>query len=79
MCALNRLLGYEPVTAHRLLDVLGSASAAFELDRHSVTEVLGPYSKHADGLTREAVDRAWEELAGLCRQGYRFICDTDPD
>ena len=79
MCALNRLLGYEPVTAHRLLDVLGSASAAFELDRCSVTEVLGPYSKHADGLTREAVDRAWEELAGLYRQGYRFICYTDPD
>ena len=79
MCALNRLLGYNPVTAHRLVSVLGSAAAVFELDPRSVPDALGAYSKQVDGLSREALDKAWEELEGLDRQGYRFICCTDPD
>ena len=79
MCALNRLMGYDPIAAHRLLGALDTASAIFELDRRSRQEVLGPYSKHTDALTREAVEQAWEELEGLFRQGYRFVCCTDPD
>ena len=79
MCALNRLMGYDPVAAHRLLGALDTASAIFELDRRSRQDLLGPYSKHTDALTRETVEQAWEELEGLFRQGYRFVCCTDPD
>lgn len=77
LCALNRVFGYEPNVTHRLIGVLGSASALFDLDRRSKEELLGPYSKHLGELDAGAVERAGRELEDLSRKGCRFLGVTD--
>ena len=56
-CTLNRIFGYEPVIAHRLIEGLGSAAALFGLDHRSKTDLLGPFSKHLHEITEEALER----------------------
>ena len=77
MCALNRVFGYEPNVTHRLIDVLGSAAALFDLDRRSKEELLGPWSKHLNELDTSTVDLAAEELERLSTLGCHFLCVTD--
>ncbi len=79
LCALNRIFGYEPVVAHRLLDTLGSASALFEMDRGSRRDLLGPYSKHLPGMEGDVLGQSARELELLARQGCHFLGVTDPE
>lgn len=78
-CTLNRVFGYEPVLAHRLIDGLGSAAALFDLDRRSKADLLGPYSKYLPEINEAALERSAQELTDLERQGCRFLCVTEED
>lgn len=76
-CTLNRIFGYEPVIAHRLIEGLGSAAALFGLDHRSKTDLLGPFSKHLHEITEEALERSSGELTELERRRCRFLCMTE--
>ena len=77
ICALNRILGFEPKTAHRLIGVTGSASAAFNLTAEEKFEILGPYSKISSLLNDKEIRYSEEELARLRDAGCDFITMTD--
>ena len=77
VCALNRIFGYEPAVTHRLIDVLGSAAALFDLDANAKRDLLGPFSKHLSEIRTEELDRSAEELRALGCRGYRFLCVTE--
>ena len=77
LCALNRIFGYEPAITHRLLDILGSASALFEMDRRSREDLLGPFSKHLNDINGAALRQSECELDQLSREGYRFLGITE--
>lgn len=77
ICALNRIMGFEPKTAHRLIGVTGSASAAFSLTAGEKLEILGPYSKISSLLNDKEIRYSEEELARLRDAGCDFITITD--
>lgn len=77
ICALNRILGFEPKTAHRLIGVTGSASAAFSLTAGEKLEILGPYSKISSLLNEREIRYSEEELARLRDAGCDFITMAD--
>lgn len=77
ICALNRILGFEPKTAHRLIGVTGSASAAFSLNAGEKLEILGPYSKISSLLNDREIRYSEEELARLRDAGCDFITMAD--
>ena len=72
-CALNRLFGYEPGTAHALIGIAGSAWGVFNLSESEKLEILGPYSKIAPFLNESEVRKSEEELIRLENQGCSFI------
>lgn len=79
ICTLNRVFGYEPVLAHRLIDGLGSAAALFDLDRQSRADLLGPFSKYLSEINEAALERSAQELRDLERRNCRFLCVTEED
>ena len=79
LCSLNRIFGFEPAVTHRLLDILGSAAALFDLDSGSRRDLLGPYSKHLSAINGDALARSERELELLARQGCHFLGVTDPE
>lgn len=77
-CTLNRVFGYEPRKARRILSELGSAAALFALDRDGLTGLLGPFSKYAPLLTDDAQEQSERELERLRRAGCSFIHTATP-
>ena len=78
LCALNRLLGFEPQAAHRLLEATGSALALFNLSPDAKLGLLGPFSKIAPMLDVRELERTREELARMEDSGCSFITMYDP-
>ena len=78
LCALNRLLGFEPQTAHRLLEAAGSARALFSLSPDARLRLLGPFSKIASILDVRELVRTEEELSRLTDSGCSFITMDEP-
>ncbi len=76
-CALNRIFGYDPIIAHKLTGMLGSAGAVFGLTAEELDRILGPFSKYKPLISPGEVDRSAEELIALRRQGVEFICRMD--
>lgn len=79
ICALNRIFGFEPATAHSLVDHLGSASAVFALSKNDLHEILGPHSKYYHLISEAELERSRDELAGLNPDEYDFITMDSPD
>lgn len=77
-CALNRLLGFEPQAAHRMVGAAGSASALFGMTGEEKTALLGPYSKYIAMLDRRELDRSEAELERLRGDGCSFITMDEP-
>lgn len=73
ICALNRILGYEPKTAHDLIGITGSASAVFNLTSEEKLAIFGPYSKTAPLLNDAELKRSEEELCRLRDAGCSFL------
>lgn len=76
-CALNRIFGYEPRIAGKLITELGSAEAVFHLTPKEKFEIFGPSSKYRDQISLKSFDEAAVELESLSRQGLRFIGKTE--
>lgn len=77
-CALGNIFGFEPRLGVELVSAVGSAAEVFALPKEDLYELLGPYSKHASGLGREALETAGEILGSLGK-GRGFIGFTDPE
>ena len=73
LLALNKVFGFEPAAGRRLLEELGSASAAFGMKREELRAVIGPCPKLLDGLVPASLDSARKELEWLDSRHYRFI------
>ena len=73
VCALNRLLGFEPAVSHNLIGSLGSAWSLFNLDEGQKLRLLGPFSKIAPLLNAKELERSEEELKRLQEDGCRFV------
>ena len=79
LLALNKVFGFEPAAGRRLLEELGSASAAFGMKREELRAVIGPYPRLLDGLVPASLDSARKELEWLDSRHYRFIGISEPD
>ena len=62
---MNRIFGYEPKIGLEILTNLGSAEALFGLDRDSLDELMGPFSKYRNLIRAEAVDAEAQQLTRL--------------
>ena len=78
ICALNRLLGFEPGIAHGLIGAAGSARALFGMTPDEKLAAFGPYSKVAPLLDERELRKSEEELERLGEAGCGFITITDP-
>jgi DNA processing protein len=78
VCALNRLLGFEPRLAHDLIGAAGSARALFEMTPDEKLAAFGPYSKVAPLFDGRELSRTEEELDRLQDTGCSFITMTEP-
>ena len=78
VCALNRLLGYEPAAAHRLIEAVGTAQDVFRMTSEEKFTVLGPFSKIGRLLNEDELEETEKELQRLEGRGYRFITMSDP-
>lgn len=78
-CALNRIFGYEPLTASRLISALGSAGAVFSLSKTELLELAGPFCRHLELINDDELEKSRSELARLEDSGCTFIPCTSPD
>lgn len=78
-CALNRIFGYEPLLAQKLVGIVGGCHAVFTETPEELRKLLGPYSKYHGRIDRRILDECAEELDMLDRQGCSFIPFTHPD
>ena len=79
LCALNRVLGYQPVTGHGLMAAFGSAMNVFRQDPDTLRMVLGADRAVAEQLTPRELEWAARELEKIREQGFRFIAFGDED
>ena len=77
LCALNRIFGFKPKIALALLESIGSASEIFRISSKDLELMTGPHFRYKELLTRDAVDRAAEELSDLEGMGIRFCGYTE--
>ena len=78
VCALNRLMGFEPKVAHGLIGSAGSARALFGMTPDEKLAAFGPYSKVSPMLEERELRRTEEELDRLQDAGCSFITITEP-
>lgn len=78
ICAMNRIFGYEPEIAHRIIDGLGSASALFDMDEDERRRLFGPFSKYQGRIASAELDKAARDIESMSRLGARFTAITDP-
>ena len=79
LCALNKALGYQPVTGHALLSVFGSATAVFRQDAETLRAALRADRALADQLTPRLLEWAVGELEKVRERGFRFIAWGEDD
>lgn len=78
VCALNRILGFEPKTAHGLIGAAGSAWGVFNLSEDERMRILGPYSRITPMLNERELKATEEELSRLEDSGCTFITMSEP-
>lgn len=75
LCALNKIFGYTPILAHKLIASYGSASAVFNGQPPEMTD----HPELAEQITPSILDWASHELASVVDCGGRFIAIGDDD
>lgn len=78
LCALNKIFGFEPRTAHALMEHFGNAADIFVSGSKEAETVLGPYSRYKGMVTEKTLEDAIHEIEELSRQGISFIGYGDP-
>ncbi len=74
---LNRVFGFKPQIAHRIIDELGSIGALFSIPEHSRDSFLSPGSPYKGRLGDRALEESRAELEKLSRLGAHFISIED--
>lgn len=77
VCALNRLLGFEPKTANELIAQAGSAWNVFNMTEQEKFELLGPFSKLSSLIRDSEIRASEEELKRLENEGCIFMTMAD--
>ena len=75
LCALNKIFGYTPILAHKLIASYGSASAVFNDQAPEIPD----HPELAEQITPSLLDWAYKELASVVACGGRFIAIGDDD
>lgn len=75
---LNRIFGFEPAAARRLISHFGSPGAVFSQTPEALDQAFGPYSKHRPLICRRELDASAREWAGLEASGCRFVTIGEP-
>ncbi len=70
---LNRVFGFKPQIAHRIMDELGSVGALFSLPERTRDSFLSPDSPYKGKLGDGALEESRRELEKLARTGAHFI------
>lgn len=78
ICAMNRIFGYEPEIAHRIIDDLGSASALFELNDGDRQTLFGPFSRYSGRIGPQEMETATREIEYMSGLGAHFMTIADP-
>ena len=76
---LNRIFGYEPAAARRLLSHFGSPGAVFSQSPESLDAAFGPFSKYRALISRQELDASAAEWGPLEAFGCRFATIGSPD
>lgn len=79
LCALNRIFGFEPKTAHAIITHIGNATDIFKMPHSDIVHLLGTYSRHTQHINPKALENAKRELEGLSSYNTTFIGCTDRD
>lgn len=79
LCALNKIFGFEPKTAHALISHFGNAAEIFRMTEKDLDMVIGPWSKYKGKICPRAVEAAAQELESVSSGHISFIGCTDPD
>lgn len=77
LCALGKIFGFKPKTAHALISHLGNARSAFSLDQDEKDYLLGPHSEYASSLCMKELENTARELADLEKRGIYYIGCTE--
>ena len=75
---LNRIFGYEPACASRLLERFGSPGAVFSLSKSELDEAFGPWSKFRASINDSELEVSRRELQVLNGLGCTFILKGSP-
>ena len=78
LCALNRIFGFEPKVAHRIVGAAGSASAVFGMSADERAAMFGPYTGIAARINQSELEHSDDELRRLQDAGCSFITMDEP-
>ncbi|MBO8474892.1 MAG: hypothetical protein IAB91_06355, partial [Bacteroidetes bacterium] len=76
-CALNRIFGFRPATAHALISMFGSAAGVFSADRKTLPPGVAPLFSDSNLISDKEYEVAEAELATVAKLGARFITEND--
>ncbi|MBQ9184289.1 MAG: DNA-protecting protein DprA [Bacteroidales bacterium] len=74
-CQLGRVLGFNPVAGHHLLEYTGNAYDVFTMKTAELRSLLG--TEPPSGLDMAGLDYSARELEGLAEKGSYFLGVTD--
>ncbi len=77
-CALNRIFGFHPQTAHALVEEFGSAAALFEMGHSRLHDIVGAGYKDLDFINDNEYEAAEVELREVEAIGARFLSSDSP-
>ncbi len=75
---LNRVFGYEPAAARRLISRFGSPGAVFSQSPSTLDEAFGPWSKYRNAICPEELDVSAKELERIRSFGCSFVLIGEP-
>ena len=75
---LNRIFGYEPAAANKLIQHFGSPGAVFSQDSATLDEVFGPFSKYRAFINHDELETSAREWERLQSTGCRFVLRGEP-
>ncbi len=77
--ALNKILGFKPVTALKLIEKYGDAAKLFEIGGARLLEETGAKCAEMAGICDSTYEEATKEMRRMERGGARFLCENEPD